>query len=379
MTIRSRAADDSGNLETPRRGVDGRRRRRATCPCSIWDDRGRPAADDERHQRRRARRQVPLRRRRLHHRRPLLQGRRQHRHARRPPLDQRRARCSPQATFTGETRVRLAAGRPSRAGRDRRRHDLRRLLPRASRRLRGRRAATSPTAASTTRRCTRSPTASTAPNGVYSYGAGGVSRPSTFNATQLLGRRRLRRRRRTDTTPPTVSRSRRRRARPGSATAPTSRATFSEPMNAATINGSTVRAARRRRMRSSPRPSPTTPARGRRRSTRRAARASTTYTATVKGGAGGVKDIAGNALAADVTWSFTTAAPPPPPPDEGPGGPILVVASRGEPVQPVLRRDPPRRRPERVHRRPTSRASRRRCSRLRRRAPRRDAAQRPRR
>jgi len=36
---------------------------------------------------------------------------------------------------------------------------------------------------------------------------------------------------------------------------------------------------------------------------------STTYTATVKGGAEGVKDPAGNALAADKVWSFTTAAP----------------------------------------------------------------------
>ena len=32
----------------------------------------------------------------------------------------------------------------------------------------------------------------------------------------------------------------------------------------------------------------------------------TTYTATVKGGAAGVKDAAGNALASDVSWSFTT-------------------------------------------------------------------------
>ena len=32
------------------------------------------------------------------------------------------------------------------------------------------------------------------------------------------------------------------------------------------------------------------------------------YTATVKGGASGVKDVAGNALAADVSWSFTTGA-----------------------------------------------------------------------
>ncbi|WP_411726396.1 Ig-like domain-containing protein [Methyloglobulus sp.] len=34
----------------------------------------------------------------------------------------------------------------------------------------------------------------------------------------------------------------------------------------------------------------------------------TTYTATMKGAASGVKDLAGNPLQADVTWSFTTAA-----------------------------------------------------------------------
>src|SRR5206468_302556 len=39
----------------------------------------------------------------------------------------------------------------------------------------------------------------------------------------------------------------------------------------------------------------------------------TTYTALVKGGTTDprVKDLAGNALAANVTWSFTTAAAPP--------------------------------------------------------------------
>jgi WD40 repeat protein len=37
----------------------------------------------------------------------------------------------------------------------------------------------------------------------------------------------------------------------------------------------------------------------------------TTYTAKVKGGASGVTDLAGNPLASDVTWSFTTANPPP--------------------------------------------------------------------
>ena len=36
--------------------------------------------------------------------------------------------------------------------------------------------------------------------------------------------------------------------------------------------------------------------------------ANTTYTATVKGGSSGAKDVAGNPLAADVNWTFTTAA-----------------------------------------------------------------------
>ena len=36
--------------------------------------------------------------------------------------------------------------------------------------------------------------------------------------------------------------------------------------------------------------------------------AGTTYTATIMGGSGGVKDVAGNALASTKTWNFTTAS-----------------------------------------------------------------------
>ena len=45
---------------------------------------------------------------------------------------------------------------------------------------------------------------------------------------------------------------------------------------------------------------------------RRALAPSTTYTATITGGASGVKDVAGNALASNFVWSFTTCRNAPP-------------------------------------------------------------------
>ena len=48
----------------------------------------------------------------------------------------------------------------------------------------------------------------------------------------------------------------------------------------------------------------------------------TTYTATIKGGSGGVTDYAGNPLSSDVNWSFTTEVSPPP---------LLVVTSSANP------------------------------------------------
>jgi acid phosphatase type 7 len=58
---------------------------------------------------------------------------------------------------------------------------------------------------------------------------------------------------------------------------------------------------------------------------------STTYTATVKGGANGVKDATGNPLSADEVWTFTTAAPPAdttPPDTTIDSGPSGTVKSR---------------------------------------------------
>jgi hypothetical protein len=53
----------------------------------------------------------------------------------------------------------------------------------------------------------------------------------------------------------------------------------------------------------------------------------TTYTATITGGTSGVSDMAGNVLAADFNWSFTTGLAV----DQGPGGPILVITDDLDP------------------------------------------------
>ncbi len=58
---------------------------------------------------------------------------------------------------------------------------------------------------------------------------------------------------------------------------------------------------------------------------------STTYTATLRGGADGIKDPAGNSLPSDVVWRFTTRSMTAPPATTGPGGPILVVSSATNP------------------------------------------------
>jgi uncharacterized protein DUF4082/concanavalin A-like lectin/glucanase superfamily protein/Big-like domain-containing protein/galactose oxidase-like protein/Kelch motif protein len=118
-----------------------------------------------------------------------------------------------------------------------------------------------------------------------------------------------------DTTPPTVTAVTPASGATGVVTGTNVTATFSEAMDAATINTNTLElrnpsntlvaatvtydAATRTATLD---PTPTLAA-------------STTYTATIKGGATDprMKDVAGNALAANFTWSFTTAASSPPP------------------------------------------------------------------
>ena len=90
-------------------------------------------------------------------------------------------------------------------------------------------------------------------------------------------------------------------------------ATFSEALDASTISGSTFTLTKQG----------TTPAVEAAVSYEGAAKKATldpdtdlqagaTYVATVEGGANGIKDSAGNPLAADRSWAFTTEAPPPP-------------------------------------------------------------------
>jgi hypothetical protein len=89
-------------------------------------------------------------------------------------------------------------------------------------------------------------------------------------------------------------------------------ATFSEAMDAATISGTTFWL---RDATNAPVASVVTyDANNRRVILRPSAflQESTTYTAILRGASGGVKDVTGNALVSDLSWSFTTKAGPPP-------------------------------------------------------------------
>ena len=131
----------------------------------------------------------------------------------------RPARCSATATFTSETAIGLAAGHLRQPGRDHGQHDLRRLVPRPQRPLRGdaqllRDAGVDNGAAARAgqRRRRRQ-------RRLRLRRAGGFP-TSTYDADQLLGRRRLQHQRRPDTT--AADRGHQDpggRARPGSRTA----------------------------------------------------------------------------------------------------------------------------------------------------------------
>jgi glucose/arabinose dehydrogenase len=117
-----------------------------------------------------------------------------------------------------------------------------------------------------------------------------------------------------DNTPPTITAVSPAANATGVALNTTVTATFSEAMNASTINaatftlvpqGSTTPIAATVTYAATTRVATLAPS--------AALQAGTTYTATVRGGASGVKDAANNPLASDSTWSFTTTTTTPPP------------------------------------------------------------------
>ena len=114
-----------------------------------------------------------------------------------------------------------------------------------------------------------------------------------------------------DTTPPTVTSATPASGATAVTTATTVRATFSEAMTAASVTSTTFQLRTPSNTvvpatvsyNASTNVATLTPA--------QLLTASTTYTATITGGSAGVKDAAGNPLAANFVWSFTTAAQAP--------------------------------------------------------------------
>src|ERR1019366_1515053 len=168
-------------------------------------------------------------------------------------------------------------------------------------------------------------------NGVYVYGPSGGFPDQTYNATNYwvdvvfatsVG---------LDTTPPTVISTVPGVSGNGVSTTANVSAAFSEPLDPTTVSSSTFEL---QDAANALVPGTLSYVSGTRTAVFDPSATlvpSTTYSATIKGGLGGVTDVAGNPLASDKTWTFTTAAPPPPPPNEGLGGPILVVASTANP------------------------------------------------
>ncbi|MBH8573810.1 DUF4082 domain-containing protein [Nostocaceae cyanobacterium CENA369] len=144
-------------------------------------------------------------------------------------------------------------------------------------------------------------------NGVYNYGASSFPN-NTFQSTNYWVDVVFTTNTGPDTTPPTVSSKSPANSATGVSAGTSVTATFSEAMNSATISTNTFQLQGSNNTPISATVSynatnftatltPSSPL-----------AASTTYTATVKGGTTGVKDQAGNALAANYTWSFTTAS-----------------------------------------------------------------------
>ena len=147
------------------------------------------------------------------------------------------------------------------------------------------------------------------PNGVYRYGAGGVYPTDTFGSANYLVDVLFAAQSGPDTSAPQVASRVPAADADGVAVTSNVSATFNEPMAGSSISTGTVRLLDAD---GDPVSAAVTFDEAARRVTLNPVEdlaTSTTYTAVVTGGPGGVTDLAGNVLAADVTWAFTTAAP----------------------------------------------------------------------
>jgi uncharacterized protein DUF4082/Big-like domain-containing protein/IPT/TIG domain-containing protein len=168
------------------------------------------------------------------------------------------------------------------------------------------------------------------PNGVYKYGASAFPTDSfrssnywvdvVFNAT--IG---------PDVTPPTVIARTPAPDETGVGVGTLVSVTFSEPIDSATMNGTTFGLSDSAGSVVPGTVTYDTPTRTATFDPTSSLTFSKAYTATVQGGPNGVKDLSDNALAADSMWTFTTGAKPPPPPEEGPGGRILIISQSTDP------------------------------------------------
>ncbi|WP_313937732.1 DUF4082 domain-containing protein [Anabaena azotica] len=114
-----------------------------------------------------------------------------------------------------------------------------------------------------------------------------------------------------DSTPPTVSSTTPNNNATGVSTIDSITATFSESIDAATINTSNFKLTNQANVQVTANVSYNANNQTATLIPNNQLAASTTYTATIKGGANGVKDLAGNALTNNFSWSFTTTATQP--------------------------------------------------------------------
>jgi uncharacterized protein YjiK/methionine-rich copper-binding protein CopC len=149
------------------------------------------------------------------------------------------------------------------------------------------------------------------PNGVYVYGGSGFPTDTYQSSNYWVDVVFTAATSGPDTTPPTVISTAPASGATGVSTAASITATFSEAIDQTTLNASTFTltsagggsVAGTVSYDSASKTASFAPG--------AALSTNTNYAATVKGGASGVKDLAGNPLAADVTWAFTTAGPSP--------------------------------------------------------------------